>query len=165
MPPADPDRLRARGRHLRPCDICRPVQTAPNARRGTASVTGRHFLQEDSGPEITALIAGFLVRSRVEPKWLRSGRSRHRRSTASRAFVLAEGRIDRALPRVSRLLHRRVRSRSRRPARRATSRRRRGSNTCSLQRRAPPGRVGDKNACSLRGVCISTARARSGIAQ
>jgi pimeloyl-ACP methyl ester carboxylesterase len=41
-------------------------QLLPHA-KGPHLVTGRHFLQEDSGPEITALIAGFLVRSWVEP--------------------------------------------------------------------------------------------------
>jgi haloalkane dehalogenase len=40
-------------------------QLLPHA-EGPHLVTGRHFLQEDSGPEIAALIADFLVRNRVE---------------------------------------------------------------------------------------------------
>jgi pimeloyl-ACP methyl ester carboxylesterase len=41
-------------------------QLLPHA-DGPHLVTGRHFLQEDSGPEIASLIAGFLRRNRGEP--------------------------------------------------------------------------------------------------
>jgi pimeloyl-ACP methyl ester carboxylesterase len=40
-------------------------QLLPHA-EGPRLVTGRHFLQEDSGPEIAALITDFLVRNRTE---------------------------------------------------------------------------------------------------
>ena len=40
-------------------------QLLPHA-EGPHLVTGRHFLQEDSGPQIAALIADFLVRNRTE---------------------------------------------------------------------------------------------------
>jgi haloalkane dehalogenase len=40
-------------------------QLLPHA-EGPHLVTGRHFLQEDSGPEIAALISDFLVRNRTE---------------------------------------------------------------------------------------------------
>jgi haloalkane dehalogenase len=40
-------------------------QLLPHA-EGPHLVTGRHFLQEDSGPEIAALIADFLIRNRRE---------------------------------------------------------------------------------------------------
>jgi haloalkane dehalogenase len=40
-------------------------QLLPHA-EGPHLVTGRHFLQEDSGPEIAALTADFLMRNRTE---------------------------------------------------------------------------------------------------
>jgi len=40
-------------------------QLLPHA-EGPHLVTGRHFLQEDSGPEIAALIVEFLARNRTE---------------------------------------------------------------------------------------------------
>lgn len=40
-------------------------QRLPHA-EGPHLVTGRHFLQEDSGPEIAALIVDFLARNRTE---------------------------------------------------------------------------------------------------
>lgn len=40
-------------------------QLLPHA-EGPSLVTGRHFLQEDSGPEIAALVIDFLARNRTD---------------------------------------------------------------------------------------------------